>query len=86
MDFSVGLDDISLVSSLANGNTTNNFGMKLDLSDFRIGLEGSTTTQWDNTTETTYTNVSFNGWSILAIYMLITTGQPVQSTSYSYQY
>ena len=84
LDLSVGLDDIGLSGALTNGNTTNSFGVELNLSELKIGFEGSTAIQWDNTTETAYTNVSISGWAIAAAYILVTTGQYVQSPSYAY--
>ena len=84
LDLSVGLDDIGLSGALTNGNTTNSFGVKLNLSELKIGFEGSTAIQWDNTTETAYTNASISGWAIAAAYILVTTGQYVQSPSYAY--
>ncbi|MBQ4569990.1 MAG: RHS repeat-associated core domain-containing protein, partial [Ruminococcus sp.] len=83
LDLSVGLDDVGLSGSLTNGNTTNSFGVKLNLSELRIGFEGSTAIQWDNTTETAYTNASISGWAIAAAYLLVTTGQYVQLPSYA---
>lgn len=84
LDLSVGLDGIGVSGSLTNGNTTNSFGVKLNLSELKIGFEGSTAIQWDNTTETAYTNASISGWAIAAAYILATTGQYVQSPSYAY--
>ena len=84
LDLSTGLDDIGLYGSLTNGNTTNSFGVKLNLSELKVGFEGSTAVQWDNTIETAYTNVSVSGWTIVAVYILVSTGQYVQSPSYAY--
>ncbi len=84
LDLCVGLDNISISSSLVNGDTTNSLGIKLNLSELKIGFESSTAIQWDNTTETAYTNVDVSGWAIVAAYCWITTGQPVQSPAYSY--
>ena len=84
LNLSLGLDDIGISSSLTNGNTTNSFGVKLNLSELKVGFEGSTAIQWDNTTETAYTNASINGWAIVAAVVYVTTGQYVQSPSYAY--
>ena len=81
LDLSVGLDDIGISGSITNGNTTNSFGVILNLSELKVGFEGSTAIQWDNTTETAYTNASISGWAIAALYILVTTGQYVQSPS-----
>ncbi len=86
LDLSLGLDDIGISGSLTNGNSTNSLGIKLNLSELKVGFEGSTAIQWDNTTETAYTNASINGWAIVAAYILVTKGQYVQSPSYSYSY
>ena len=86
LNFSVGFDDIGISGSLANGKTVNDFGLKLNISELKIGFEGSTAIHWDNTTETVYTNVSVSGWAILAAYLFVTTGQYAQSPSYSYSY
>lgn len=84
LDLSVGLDDIGISGALTNGNTTKSYGVKLNLSELKIGFEGSTAIQWDNTTETAYTNASISGWAIAAAYILATTGQYVPSSSYAY--
>ena len=70
---------------MANGDTTNSFGIKANLSELKIGFEHSTAIKWDNTTETTYTNISFSGWSIATAYLLISTGQLMPSSSYAYR-
>ena len=69
---------------MANGVTTNSFGIKANLSELKIGFEHSTAIKWDNTTETTYNNVSISGWSIAAAYIFATAGQPMPSPSYAY--
>ncbi len=85
LNISVGLDNIGVSGSLSNANTTNSFGVKVNLSEFKLGLEGSTAIQWDNTTETTYTNASVSGWAIIALYYFLNTGEYVESPSaYAY--
>jgi len=84
LDLCVALDDISVSGSLADGNITNSFGIKLNMSELKFGFEGATAIQWGNTTETTYTNVSLNGWAVVAAYFLITTGQPAQSPLFAH--
>ena len=86
LDISLGLDNIGVSGSLVNGNTTNSFGLRANLSELKVGFEGSSAVQWDNTTETTYTNVSVSGWSIAAVCMFITTGQPMLSPLSAYGY
>ena len=48
----MGLDNIGISGSLSNGNTTNSFGLKANLSELKVGFEGSTAVKWDNNTET----------------------------------
>ncbi|MDE6020431.1 MAG: RHS repeat-associated core domain-containing protein [Ruminococcus sp.] len=84
LDISVGLDNIGISGALANGNTTNSFGLKTNLSELKVGFESSSAIKWDNTTETTYTNASVSMWALAAVYILVTTGQPMPSPSYAY--
>lgn len=86
LNVSIGLDNIGISGSLSNGNATNSFGIKTNLSELKVGVEGSTAVKWDNTTEATYTNVSVSGWTIASAYALLTTGQPMPSPSYAYGY
>lgn len=83
LNISLGLDDLGISGSLTNGNTTNSIGLKANLSELKLGIEGSSAIQWDNITDTAYTNVSASGWAIAAAYMLVTTGQ-LPSPSYAY--
>ncbi len=66
-------------SPVLPGNTTENLGIRLNLSEFKIGFEGSTAIKWDDTTVTSYTNADINAWAIVAAYIYITTGQSVPS-------
>ena len=76
LDISLGLDNIGISGSIRKENATNSFGLSADLSQLKVGFEGSTTVKWDeNTDVTTYTNVSITGCGIAAIYLLSTTGQ-----------
>lgn len=84
LDISLGLDNIGISGSLTNGNTTNSFGLKANLSEIKVGFEGSSAIKWDNTTQITYTNVSVSGWALATAYVLVTTGQPMPSPSYAY--
>ena len=84
IDLSLGLDNIGISGSLTNGNTTDSFGLKANLSEMKVGFEESSAIKWDNTTQTTYTNVSVSGWALATVYSLFTTGQPMPSTSYAY--
>ncbi len=74
LDFSLALDDIGISGSWTTGDTTESGGIKLNLSKLELGFEKSTAVQWDNTTETVYTNCSINGGSIIALYMLYSIG------------
>lgn len=86
LNISLGLDNIGISGSLMNNNTTNSFGLKINLSELKIGFESSSVVQWDSITETTYTNVSANGWLLVVAYMFATTGQLMPSPSYVYEY
>ena len=83
LDISLGLDDISVSACWCDGNITDSLALKLNLSELKVGFEGSTAIQWDNTTETTYTNVSVSGLFIMAAYYFVTTGQPAPTPATS---
>ena len=84
LDIGVGADNIGFSCSLTNGDVTNSLGFRLNLSEFKAGVEYSTALKWDSYTQTTYANGSISGWSIIALYSLLTTGQPVSSPVQSY--
>ncbi len=85
LDLNLALDDIGVSGSWTNDKTTNCFGLKINLSELKVGFEVSTSIQWDNnTTDTVYTNASVSGWAIVAAYYFVTTGQYIESPSYAY--
>ena len=85
LDLSLGLDNTGLSVTRSNGEVSNSFGLRANLSELKVGFEGSTAIKWDNTTtETAYTNVSVSGWAIAAAYIFAETGQYSQSPSYAH--
>ena len=80
----LSLDNIGISGSLSNGDTSNSFGIRANVSELKIGFDSSTTVRWDaNTSQTTYTNGDISGWAIAAAFILVTTGQPMPSPIYS---
>lgn len=79
LDLNFGLDNTSLMGHLqTDDSTTKSFGLKLNLSELKLGFEGSKKVKWDKSSDqTTYTNVSVNGWFLLAVCILVNTGQVV---------
>ena len=85
LDLSLGLDNTGLSVTRSNGEVSNSFGLRANLSELKVGFEGSTAIKWDNTTtETAYTNVSVSGWAIAAAFIFAETGQYSQSPSYAH--
>ena len=84
LDISFGVDDTSISGSFTNGGETNSFGVKLNISEVKVGFESSTAVQWDETTNVGYTNFSISGWAIIAAYAWATTGQYVEAPTYAY--
>ena len=87
-DFSVkinlAIDNISISSSIENGNTTNSLGLKVNLSELKLGVESSTSIKWDETTDTENVNISANAWAIAAVYVFLKTGQTAPSPEVVY--
>ena len=84
IDLSLGLDDIGISGSFSKNNSTYSLELKIDISEIKVGLESSVATQCGNITDIAYTNVSYSGWAIVALFCMIATGQPALSPSYSY--
>ena len=79
LKINLALDDISISGSVTDGNTTNSFGLKINISELAVGVEKSTEIRWDDECVTTYTDVSVNGLFVAAAYYAVTTGQPSPS-------
>ena len=75
LDIGVALDDIGIKGSINQGNTTTSLAIKLNLSRLKIGLEYSTAESVGGITSTSYTNASVNGWFIVAVCVLVISGQ-----------
>ena len=81
IDISFGLDNLGVSFSSTSKEHTNSVGLRLNLSEIKLGLESSISTQWDSATQTAYTNVSGSGWPLLALAYFISTGQPLPSNA-----
>ena len=86
LNLSLGFDNIGLYSSITDGNVTDSFGLRINLSELKVGFESSTAIQWDDVTQTGYTNVSASGWAVIAAIMLVSNGQSMPSPSQAYGY
>ena len=84
-NINLALDNIGVYGSIADGDRTDSFGIRANLSEFKVGIEGVSAVKWDNDiTQETYTNVSVSGGFLIAACMLATTGLPVPPLSYAY--
>ncbi len=85
-DFTLGInfgfDNIGISGTLTDGDSSNCIALKVNLSELKVGIEDSISIKWDGTTTKTYTNVSANGWAIVAVAAFITTGQIIQTPAY----
>ena len=79
LNVSVGLDNLGISGSITGEDSTTTFGLKTNLSEFKIGLEGAVSVPVENKMKTTYTNVSANGWGLATIFVWISTGSFVPS-------
>lgn len=65
--------------------TKNNFAIKANPSEFKIGFENSTSVRIsDDITQTTSTNVSISGWFIIVAYYYLTSGLYYPTPTYAY--
>ena len=84
LNLSFGLDNTGLSGAIKNGNTINSFGLKINLSELKLGFESATAYKWDDMTQTTYANISISGWALAAAYYFFSSGQVYESPSYFY--
>ena len=81
LDISFAVDDIGISGSITEGYSTNSVGLRLDLSRLKVGLEHSTSVTVNDVSSTVYTNISVNGWTLVYLYLLATTGQDIPQPS-----
>ena len=82
LDTSLSLDNIGVYGSLTNGDKTTGFGIRLNLSEFKIGIQGSVATRSGDKIDASYTNISVSAWAVVAAYYYVKTGQFYSSPSY----
>ncbi len=76
LDISLGLDNLGITGSYTNDNLTNSFGLKVDVTQFKVGFEFSTiVSNGQNSSVSNYTNVSVSGVIIVAVLVGIAFGQ-----------
>ena len=83
LDTRVALDDIGTSYSITNENSIHSLELKLNLSEFKIGLEYSIATEQNDEINTTYTNININGLVFVATYVYIKTGQIIPIPAYA---
>ena len=76
VDISLGLDNIGITGSYTNDNLTNSFGLKVDVTQFKVGFEfSSIVSDGQNLSVSDYTNVSISGYVIIVALVVLATGQ-----------
>ena len=77
LKFNFAYDDIGIYGLVQNNSNTATHGIRVNLSELKIGYSGTTSVQLDSVIESVYTNVDIDVPSVIAIVIFITTGQPV---------
>lgn len=81
LSISLSFDNISVSYESSNGNITNSFSLKLNLSELRIGVNFSDTTISDSgTARVSYTDVSLSIEFLIALAFLL-NGVPVSNAT-----
>lgn len=78
------MDNIGITASWTNGNKTDSLGVRANISELKVGVEGATAIQWDNTIQTDYINISGSAYGIAAVYVFATSGQNILKEAPSY--
>ena len=71
----LGVESSGIVTSWSKDNQIKSHGIILNLAEAKIGYEYSSTIQWDNSSQTSYTNASISGWWVIGVYSLLIGGQ-----------
>ncbi len=84
-DFSLGLDNVGLKFSIANGDINTSSALKLDITELKLGFEAEMESRiTENIYESAYGNTSINGGIVGAIYMFVNAGTWNSSSQYAY--
>ena len=85
VNLSLGLDDFGISGSYTNENAINTFGIKIDVTQLKIGFEYENSVKLnDNSYESFYSNISVTGWFLLATYCVL-VGQDASQFFYQQQ-
>ena len=85
VNLSLGLDDFGISGSYTNENAVNTFGIKIDVTQLKIGFEYENSVKLnDNSYESFYSNISVTGWFLLATYCVL-VGQDASQFFYQQQ-
>ena len=69
-------DILVITGSYTNDNLTNSFGLKVDVTQFKVGFEfSSIVSDGQNLSVSDYTNVSISGYVIIVALVVLATGQ-----------
>ena len=80
LKLSTGWKNLGISLSYTNENTTYSMALKANLSELNVSAENAVTVKWDDSSHTTYANISVSGYLILGAYCFAATGQ-LPSTS-----
>ena len=69
--YSIGADDWGISMSNKFGSMSSSFGLRINLSEVKVGLEGSLSSSKGNSTDTSYINVSANGALVVGIVAVV---------------
>ena len=85
VNVSLGLDDFGISGSYTNENAVNTFGIKIDVTQLKIGFECENSVKLnDNSYESYYSNASVTGLFLLATYCVL-VGQDASQFFYQQQ-
>ena len=74
LNTNLAVDDIGVSGAITKDNVKKSVELKLNLANFKVGLETATTTIEDDVAIVSYTNVSIDGWLFAYAYILSQVG------------
>lgn len=82
--FNLAVDNIGIYGSVSKNNVTDSFGLRVNITQLKIGINSSSSVTLDNDTYTDYWDFDVSGWLIACAYLLVTEGVAEPSYAYSY--
>ncbi len=74
LNLGAGLGNIGVSAALLWNNTNYSLGIRLNLAECKIGIEFSSSVQYNNSIDSSFVNLSINGFAVVMAFLLVMYG------------